>query len=69
MGAELEKEQCEVIGCGRRALGSYSIAPGTMIRLCRECAEREEVMIGALTELIDVGGNGKIRTEDQAQNM
>jgi hypothetical protein len=38
--------RCEVFGCGREALGSYSIAPGTVIRLCRECAEREELLAG-----------------------
>ena len=68
MDAEHDKKMCEVFGCGRRASGSYAIAPGTRIRLCRQCAEREEVMIGALTEPIDAGGNGKIRTEAQAQN-
>ena len=63
-----DKKMCEVFGCGRRASGSYAIAPGTRIRLCRQCAEREEVMTGAPTEPIDAGGNGKIRTELQAQN-
>ena len=67
LGAELEKEQCEVFGCGRRALGSYSIAPGTMIRLCPECAERERVLTGALMEPSDVDGNGKIRAQEQTQ--
>lgn len=38
--------QCEVFGCGRKALSAYSIAPGTVIRLCRECAEREDLLAG-----------------------
>ena len=62
---EVDKKRCEVFGCRRQAPGSYSIAPSTLIRLSRECAEREAVIIGALTEPI---GNGKIRTKAQTQN-
>jgi hypothetical protein len=43
----------------REALGSYSIAPGTVIRLCRECAEREEL-------LVDAGGVLKGESQDTA---
>ena len=39
------KKRCEVFGCGREASGSYAIAPGTRIRLCHECAEREEINV------------------------
>ena len=57
MGSERETKRCEVFGYGRQALGSYSTAPGTVIRVCHECAEREEVMIGALTKPIDADEN------------
>ena len=51
--------RCEVFVCMREALGSYSIAPGTVIRLCRECAEREELLAG-------VGGVPKGELQDTA---
>ena len=67
MGAELEQEQCEVFGCGGQASGSYAIAPGTRIRLCRQCAEREEVIFDARTKPIKENGNGIIEAKEQAR--
>ena len=55
---ERDKKMCEVFGCGRVSSGSYAIAPGTRIRLCRQCAEREEVIFDARPKPIKEGGNG-----------
>ena len=53
-----DKKMCEVFGCGREASGSYAIAPGTRIRLCRQCAEREEVIFDARTKPVKENGKG-----------
>ena len=65
--AELGGKQCEVFGCGRRASGSYAIAPGTRIRLCRQCAERELVLPDAANEPTDFAGTRTDRTNGQTR--
>ena len=67
MDPEDNKKRCEVFGCGRRASGSYAIAPGTRIRLCRQCAERELIVSNAANEPTDSAGTSTARTNEQAR--
>ena len=56
---------CEVFGCGRESSGSYAIAPGTRIRLCHECAEREEIVFDGRTKTIKEKGQGIIQPKER----
>ena len=62
-----EKKQCEVFGCGRQVTGSYAIAPGTTIRLCRQCAERELILPNAANEPSDFAGTRTAQPKEQTQ--
>ena len=64
---EDDKKWCEVFGCGRRSSGSYAIAPGTRIRLCRQCAEREQVLPEVANEPADFAGTRTARTNGQTR--
>ena len=67
LDAGYNKKMCEVFGCGREASGSYAIAPGTRIRLCRQCAERELVLPDAANEPTDFAGTRTDRTNGQTR--
>ena len=35
-------EKCEVFGCNGEFYRTFQVAPGTIVKLCKECYDREQ---------------------------